>query len=222
MKKLIQGIVEFRKNLTGEFRELFAKLALGQKPDTLFIACSDSRVVPNLFASTNPGDLFVLRNVGNLIPPYAKAVNEATAEAAAIDFSLENLPIANIIVCGHSECGAMQAIISGMDKIESPSLKSWLYNCRCTEEHLKLDHAASEHLAPHNQLSQRNILQQMEHLRTYPIIQEKLKKKTINIHGWYFDIATGDVYAYEEALNRFIIIDEVEAILILERLKKKG
>ena len=220
MEKLVKGILDFRLNLLQNYREKFAHLALGQFPDTLFIACSDSRVVPNLFASTNPGDLFVLRNVGNLIPPYATAVHEATAEAAAIDFSLTTLPIANIIVCGHSECGAMHAILSGMDKIESPSLKHWLQNC-CSKEHLHEAHGRvkCDHLAIHNQLSQMNILQQMDHLRTYPIIQEKLKNNSLNIHGWYFDIATGDVYAFEEAFNRFIIIDETEASQILERLK---
>lgn len=220
MEKLVKGILEFRQTQLPNYREKFAHLALGQFPDTLFIACSDSRVVPNLFASTNPGDLFVLRNVGNLIPPFAKAVSEATAEAAAIDFSLTNLPIANIIVCGHSECGAMQAVVAGADKIESPSLRSWLQNCDCSKETIKLSSPSFNSLSLHNQLSQMNILQQMEHLRTYPIIQKKLKNKSLSIHGWYFDIATGDVYAYEEAFNRFIIIDETEASEILERLRK--
>ncbi|MBI2743075.1 MAG: carbonic anhydrase [Chlamydiales bacterium] len=220
MEKLVNGILEFRQNLLSTYREKFAHLALGQFPDTLFIACSDSRVVPNLFASTNPGDLFVLRNVGNLIPPFATAINNATAEAAAIEFSLTNLPIENIIVCGHSECGAMQAILAGTDKIESPSLKSWLENCCCSHEQLATENGVKADLAPHNQLSQMNILQQMDHLRTYPIIQEKLKSGTLNIHGWYFDIATGDVYAYEEAFKRFIIIDETEAFQIIQRLNR--
>src|SRR5277367_1764657 len=101
MKKLIQGIVEFRKNLTEESRNLFAKLALGQKPDTLFIACSDSRVVPNLFASTNPGDLFVLRNIGNLVPPYC-ASPEDTSASAVVEFAIFSLNVSDIIICGHS------------------------------------------------------------------------------------------------------------------------
>src|SRR3984893_9485910 len=104
MKKLIQGIVDFRKNLTEESRALFAKLALEQKPDTLFIACSDSRVVPNLFASTNPGDLFVLRNIGNLVPPASSPDSSASA---VIEFSIFSLHVSDIIVCGHSECAAM-------------------------------------------------------------------------------------------------------------------
>src|ERR1700678_2088928 len=100
MKKLIQGIVDFRKNLTQENRALFAKLALGQKPDALFIACSDSRVVPNLFASTNPGDVFVLRNLGNLIPPASSSLQDNSA-SAVIEFSVYALKVSDIIVCGH-------------------------------------------------------------------------------------------------------------------------
>src|SRR5271154_4035155 len=121
MKKLIQGIVDFKKNLTDEKRALFAQLALGQKPDTLFVACSDSRVVPNLFASTNPGDLFILRNIGNLVPPFTPVSQEACAQAA-LEFSVLNLNIADIIICGHSECSAMQALAGGLDTSCCPHL----------------------------------------------------------------------------------------------------
>jgi carbonic anhydrase len=105
MKKLIRGIVDFRKNVRPRVKDVFARLALGQRPDTLFVACSDSRVVPNLFASSDPGDLFVLRNVGNLIPRYSDAdpLPGADSEAAAIGFALHALPITDVIVCGHSE-----------------------------------------------------------------------------------------------------------------------
>src|SRR3984885_10816693 len=121
MKKLVNGIVEFRKNLLPEYRQKFAKLAVEQKPDALFICCSDSRVAPNVFASTNPGDLFVIRNVGNIIPPCAGSDGHSVAdesEAAAIEFAIKNLNVSDIIVCGHSECGAMQALIKGREKIK--------------------------------------------------------------------------------------------------------
>src|SRR5271165_3350755 len=104
MKKLINGIVEFRRNVQKGYRQAFGKLADGQAPDTLFIACSDSRVVPNTFASADPGDLFVIRNVGNLVP-HAKTPDNS--EAAAMEFAVEKLGVSDIIVCGHSECGAM-------------------------------------------------------------------------------------------------------------------
>src|SRR5580765_6832895 len=128
MEKLIRGIVEFRRNVRPEYRETFARLALGQSPDTLFIACSDSRVVPNTFASADPGDLFVIRNVGNLIAPagHDGLSQSDESEAAAIEFAIEKLAVTDIIVCGHSECGAMQAVLNGRSAVESAHLRSWL------------------------------------------------------------------------------------------------
>src|SRR3954468_4830459 len=115
MKKLLNGIVDFRKNVRPLVKDTFAQLALGQRPDTLFIACSDSRVVPNLFASSDPGDLFVIRNVGNLIPPCGEDGMSSSdeSEAAAIEFALMALPVEQIVVCGHSECGAMNMLAAG-------------------------------------------------------------------------------------------------------------
>jgi carbonic anhydrase len=219
MEKLVKGILEFRQNILPTYRKDFAHLALGQSPDTLFIACSDSRVVPNLFASTNPGDLFVIRNMGNLIPPFTEVPEEGTAESAAIEFSLANLPISEIVVCGHSECGAMHAILSE-DNVKDPHLKGWLKHCDCLLD--QKDLVGCETLSAHNRLSQINVLQQIKHLKTYPPIIERMKKGTLNIHGWYFDIATGDVYAYEEQFHQFVLIDEIEAPRILSRLKKRS
>ena len=206
MKKLIQGIVDFRKSLTEESRTLFAQLALGQKPDTLFIACSDSRVVPNLFASTNPGDLFVLRNVGNLIPPASASLQDSSA-SAVIEFAIFSLNVSDIIICGHSECGAMQALVNGGAPCTCPHVGAWLKHgeesLRKVQEGFVLDPTLSEH----NQVSQVNVLQQMEHMMSYPFIRERVEAKKIRIHGWWFDIAQADVYYYEKAVNRFLLID---------------
>jgi carbonic anhydrase len=217
MKKLLQGIVDFRKNLTEERRTLFANLALGQKPDVLFIACSDSRVVPNLFASTEPGDLFVLRNIGNLIPPCSCSGHESSIPAA-LEFSLYSLNIRDIIVCGHSECGAMQALVQGIENLTCPHLKSWLKygeeSLRKVRQGFVLDPSLSEH----NQVSQVNVLEQMERISHYPNVRERLEKKQLRIHGWWFDIAQADVYCYESSQSRFVLIDETEAELIFDRL----
>lgn len=216
MKKLIQGIVDFRKSLTEESRALFAKLALGQKPDTLFIACSDSRVVPNLFASTNPGDLFVLRNIGNLIPPASSSSQDNSA-SATLEFSMFSLNVSDIIVCGHSECGAMQALVQGIDSLCCPHLESWLKYGEESLSKFKNGFTINPSLSEHNQVSQINVLQQMQHIKSYPFIQERLKKNQIRVHGWWFDIAQADVYCYEQELNQFVLIDEHEAQLILKR-----
>jgi carbonic anhydrase len=217
MKKLLQGIVEFRNGLTEERRTLFAQLALGQKPDVLFIGCSDSRVVPNLFASTDPGDLFVLRNIGNLIPPCSCADQESSIPAA-IEFSLFSLNVSDIIVCGHSECGAMQALAQGIENLSCPHLKNWLKygeaSLRKVREGMRIDPSLSEH----NQISQVNVLEQMQRILDYPDVRERVEKKKLRVHGWWFDIAKADVYCYEQSLHRFVLIDETEAKLIFERM----
>lgn len=218
MKKLIQGIVDFRRSLTEERRALFSKLALGQKPDTLFIACSDSRVVPNLFASTNPGDVFVLRNIGNLIPPVSSEPEEASAQAA-IEFSVFSLKISDIIVCGHSECGAIKALVEGIDSVSSPHLASWLKYGEESVRKVRSGFVINPVLSEQNQISQVNVLQQMEHIAGYPFVRERMEKKKLRIHGWWFDIAHADVYCYEPKFQQFVLIDEKEAKFILERME---
>jgi len=224
MKKLVEGIVRFRKDILPGYRETFARLALGQKPDVLFIGCSDSRVAVNVFASTDPGDLFVVRNVGNMVPCCGQN-GQSTAdesEAAAIEFALNSLNVSSIIVCGHSECGAMQALVAGREKLEMVNLRSWLRHGDDSLQALATlkENKKETELAPHNKLSQLNVIKQLEHLKTYPIVQKKLKDGALSLHGWWFELKQADVYAYEESLDEFVKIDEEQAARILERVKK--
>lgn len=223
MKKLIRGIVDFRKNVRPSVMDTFARLALGQRPDTLFIACSDSRVVPNLFASSDPGDLFVIRNVGNLIPPCVEqgrtVCNES--EAAAIEFALLTLPVTEIIVCGHSECGAMNSLVRGRTLIEAPNLRSWLRHGDGCLQKLNSGSRLGGHLERHNQLSQLNVLEQMDHLTTYPVVTKRLQEGSLRLHGWWFDIGKADVYEYDRDKGVFHLIDEAYADLLFERTSRK-
>jgi carbonic anhydrase len=131
MRKLIKGIVDFRERLLPEYAQRFRELAEVQAPDALFITCSDSRVVPDLLASTDPGDLFVMRNVGNLIPPATVegASTGDLSEASAIEYSILVLNVNSIVVCGHSECGAMKAAVAGQPMPDTPNLEKWLHHC---------------------------------------------------------------------------------------------
>jgi len=213
MRKLISGIVEFRRNVRAGYQEAFSKLALTQMPDALFISCSDSRVVPNTFASTNPGDLFVLRNVGNLVPECDEngVSFSDESEAAAIEFSVLNLKVNDIIVCGHSECGAMHALLNNREKMPHLNLKKWLRHgdesLAIFNEGLTLD----PNISAVNQLSQINVITQMKHVATYPIVKERILNGTLRVHGWWFDITHADVYSFDEEKNKFVIIDETEA-----------
>lgn len=217
MKKLVQGIVEFRKNVLPSYREKFSRLALGQSPDTLFIACSDSRVVPNTFASTDPGDLFVIRNVGNLIPccdEHGHSVADES-EAAAIELAILKLNVGNIIVCGHSECAAVRAILDGREKVDAPHLRAWLRHGEAALEKLT---GAEEESTRHNRLSQLNVLQQIENLMSYPFVKERVESGKLKLHGWWFELTTANVYAYDDSVKKFVLIDEKSAPKIMQHL----
>lgn len=216
MKKLVGGILEFRRNLRPGYRENFARLALGQSPDALFIACCDSRVAVNVFASTNPGDLFVVRNVGNMVPPCGCEKGHSSAdesEAAAIEFALLSLNVSDIIICGHSECGAMQALVSGREKIPSPNLREWLRHGDVALTRLSSQDSS---LAPHNRLSQINVLQQIEHLKTYPVVRDRIAENKLRLHAWWFDLHTADVYAFDAERKEFSLFNDEMAKRIIE------
>ena len=219
MKKLIQGIVEFREKVRPSYRDTFARLALGQSPDTLLISCSDSRVVPNLFASTDPGDLFVIRNVGNLIPPCGDdGINLFDrSEAAAIEYAVEFLKVKDIIICGHSECAAHQAIIQGSQNL-SPNLRSWLRHGEPALLRLQNEGYLNPTMAPHNQLSQVNALQQLEHLQSYPCVTRAIEAGRLQLHAWWFDIAEANLYSWEASQGQYKVIDRDQAEVILSRL----
>ncbi len=217
MKKLVEGIVEFRRTVRPEYKEKFASLAMGQSPDTLFIACSDSRVVPNVFASSDPGDLFVVRNVGNLIPSCGGDGHSSAdeSEAAAIEFAVLSLDVSDIVVCGHSDCGAMKALIEGRENVSARNLRAWLRHGEPALANLLQENASPKCC---NRLSQLNVLQQIEHLKSYPIVQDRIADQRLKLHGWWFELSTADVYAYEEPAGKFVMIDEEEAGRILSRL----
>ena len=210
MRKLLRGIVDFRRNRRPEYAETFARLALGQAPDALFIACSDSRVVPNLFASTEPGDLFVLRNVGNIVAPCGKdgASESDESEAAALEFSILSLGVSDVIVCGHSECGAMRALIDGREKLAMPHLRSWLRHAEPALERHRSGAPGTTGLAPHNLVGQQNVILQLEHLRSYPFIRDAEQAGKISLHAWWFDIAGADVYEWRANARSFLLVDE--------------
>lgn len=208
MKKLIRGIVEFRETRRPVYAETFGKLALGQKPDALFIACSDSRVAVNVFASSDPGDLFVLRNVGNLVPPYDHP--GAAGTAAAVDFAVEKLKVMDIIVCGHSDCGAMHARCGGLDKLSDGPLKTWL-KIGAPEDVTGMDVSEA---------SRSNVLAQVRHLRAYPTVARAIQERNLQVHGLWFDIRPVDVLYYEEPARAWTVLDGTAGARILSRLDR--
>lgn len=219
MIKLVQGVINFHQNVLPGLREQFAHLALGQSPDVLMIACSDSRVAPNLFASTDPGDLFVVRNPGNLVPPTNPSMESphGESEAAAIHIALEVLKVKDVIICGHSRCAGMESLLS-TEKM-TPDLRQWIRHGEKAKHQLEEGRAFDPSLSLQDQLSQLNVMSQLENLKTYPQVNKGLTTGTLRLHGWWFDIASGNVYAFEPEEKRFVVIDEAEGTRILQRIK---
>src|SRR2546421_1697346 len=168
MRKLVQGIVDFRRKRRPDYAGTFSRLALRQKPDALYIACFDSRVQANVFASTEPGDLFVVRNPGNLVSPAGPDGRSVAdeSEAAAIEFGLDVLEVRDIIVCGHSGCGVMAALEHGRESVRWPHLRSWMRHADAALERLRRGEGDQERL-PRARASQPNTAPQPEQLRPY-------------------------------------------------------
>ncbi len=205
MKKLIQGSMEFRRTRRESLRGAFARLALGQKPDCFFIACSDSRVAANVFASTDPGDLFVVRNLGNIMPPFP----DGGSAVAALEFALTTLKVRHIVVCGHSDCGAMRELSKSPETLPSTPLGSWLRHAQS---------AAQGGFPDQDTLSQRNVSLQLENLRSHPLVKEKETAGHLMLHGLWFNIREADVYYQEKSPEGFVLIDDAEGERILARL----
>lgn len=213
MQKLLKGALTFRRHLFAAYRDLFERLAQGQEPEALFITCSDSRVVPNLITATDPGDLFVLRNIGNIIPPYDPSDRD-NAEAAAIEYALSVLKVKDVVICGHSRCGAMRAAHGPLDA-QPFHVRSWL---RHVQPALKLLHTHQPEppgpQAPEDKMQERidllselNVLVQLKHFKTYPVAMEKLNAGELHLHAWFFEIDSASLYTYDPAEEEFIPIE---------------
>lgn len=215
MFKLVRGVRDFHDNMLPQLQGDFKAMANGQSPDTVLWACIDSRVVPNVFGSTNPGDLNVVRNPGNIVPPFGHA---ASGSNAALSLATRKFPIKDMIVCGHSNCGAMATLLQWTDVpwIE----KRWFRFASEAKRMLKEGVTIDSSLDPVDQLSQLNVLVQLSHLWTYPNIEPALVSGAMHMHGWWFQISTGKVMSYEPEEKLFVTIDQAVETKIIERLKK--
>ena len=205
MQRLAEGIHHFQASYFASHRDLFKQLSEnGQRPETLFITCSDSRVVPNLITNAAPGELFIVRNVGNIVPSVERGVLGGVS--AAIEYAVQVLEVGNIIVCGHTQCGAIDAIVHPERTKHLPFVARWL----AESEHIpKLIEERYGSLPPVERLTaavQENVLLQLENLRTFKFIADKLDSGAIKLNGWVFKIATGEVFDFDPHTGQFLRI----------------
>lgn len=200
MQRLVEGIHHFQREVFATHQELFARLHERQAPETLFITCSDSRINPNLITQTLPGELFILRNAGNLVPAYEAHLG---GDAATIEFAVAALNVKDIIVCGHSGCGAMHALLHPERLAALPACAAWLKHAEKTRAIIEGNYAHLEDGPRLTATVEENVLVQLEQLRSHPAVAAGMAAGRLRLHGWVYKIETGEVFAYEAASGQF-------------------
>jgi len=203
---LIRGVAEFQSEVFQDRKELFETLKDGQTPEALFITCSDSRVNPNLLTQTEPGDLFILRNAGNIIPPHGAANG---GEGATVEYAVVALGVKHIIVCGHSHCGAMNGLMRADQLTEMKAVARWLQHaeaCRLIVRN-KYPDLTGEELQM--QAARENVLMQIRNLQTHPVVALRLSQGQLQLHGWMYHFETGQVFAYDPAQKEFVAFTDL-------------
>src|ERR1700693_5822994 len=204
MREIIDGFLRFRLDAFPRRLELFKSLATNQNPRTLFITCSDSRVVPELLTQREPGDLFVIRNAGNIVPSYGP---EPGGVSATIEYAVAALGVTDIVICGHSDCGAMTAIASCQCLDHMPAVASWLRYA----DSAKIVNEAREHRSTHDKVDamvRENVIAQLANLKTHPSVRLALERGQLALHGWVYDIESGAIDALDGTTNRFVPLVE--------------
>lgn len=215
MPKFAAGVVKFQSEVYPEKKDLFEKLSQGQSPEALFIACSDSRVETAMITQTDPGELFICRNAGNIVPPHTDYTGGMTA---SIEFATQALKVPHIVVCGHTDCGAMKGAMNpeGLDAL--PHVRQWLGYARAAVDIVNELAPDADDKTRMQMLLEQNVILQLNHLKTHPAVAVRLAKGDLRLHGWVYDIKTGDIVAYDEDEERFEPVAERYAAEVAKHL----
>ena len=204
VEKLFDGVREFQDRVFPERREQFQELAKMQNPRILFITCADSRVVPEMITQTEPGELFVCRNIGNIVPAYGEMLGGVSA---VVEYAVVALGISDIVVCGHSNCGAMAGLLrdpASLDKM--PTVRSWLRNAHAARSVVEALRPDLEGEAKIQALVEQNVLTQLQHLATHPAVAAGVAGGKVELHGWVYDIESGAVHVHDVARGKMVAI----------------
>jgi carbonic anhydrase len=216
MERLLDGIRHFQKEVFPNRKDLFEQLAGSQSPQALFITCADSRVVPDLITQSQPGDLFICRNAGNMVPATSDTQGGV---AATIEYAVSALNVEHIIVCGHTDCGAMKGIMHPELLVDMPRVKSWLAHGELARTMVKENYPNLSEEEELKVLTQENVVAQLEHLHTYPCVAARLARGKIQLHAWVYNIKTGEVQAWDSHRGKYVPIEEYTPVRVNSRLQ---
>ena len=203
MKTILDGVLRFERDVVPRERPLLARLAAGQNPEALFITCADSRIVPSLITQTKPGDLFICRNAGNIVPPYEEVTGGVSA---TIEYAVRVLNVQHIVVCGHSDCGVMKALLHP-EKVESlRAVSAWLRHGDTARLVVQENHPGLEGRELTDMLAQQNALAQIANLRTHPGVAAREAAGKLTLHAWFYDVETGHVLVHDANRRRFVAL----------------
>ena len=208
-KRLIAGVRRFKSEFYPERQDLFEKLAERQTPHTLFITCADSRVSPEIITQCEPGELFVCRNIGNIVPGYGEMLGGVSA---VIEYACEALNVSDIVLCGHSDCGAMKGLLAGDNPQmrRMPTVSSWLRNAEAARTVIETTQPDLDVDAKVQALVEQNVRLQLAHLRTHPAVAARLAMGTLALHGWVFGIDAGTINVFDDNTEALIPIEQIQ------------
>ncbi|WP_433971094.1 carbonic anhydrase [Tunturiibacter lichenicola] len=203
LEELKAGIRRFRTDIYPDNKDAYVKAAsVPQQPHALIVTCADSRIDPELITQSQPGDIFVTRNVGNLVPAYGEMLGGVSA---VIEYAVSALKVQHVVICGHSDCGAMKALLNPASLEKLPTVKSWLTNAQAAlSVASSLAHKDDRPSDSLRQLTEENVLLQLQHLRTHPSVAGAMAKGELTISGWVYDIGTGEVRISEDGGRVFV------------------
>jgi len=204
MKKLIKGLHKFQTQVFPIKKDFFENLVKGQNPEVLFITCSDARINPNLVTLADPGEIFILRNAGNIIPSYGAG----GSEEATIEFAIAKLKIKDIVICGHSYCGALEAATQLDTLKETPSLYSWIQrNIEPTVNLVKTNYTNGDQDNFLNILTQEHVLKQIENLKSHPVVNQAISENCLALHAWVYKFETGEIFSFDATEGQFNLLN---------------
>jgi carbonic anhydrase len=195
MDRILSGVERFQHEVFPDRRELFESIAHDQHPRALFVTCADSRIDPNLITQTVPGELFICRDVGNIVPPYGSA---AGGVSATVEYAVSVLGVRHVIICGHSDCGAMRVLLDPSTVAELPMVAAWVRHAESARVTVRAMHPDGDDAEAWTAMTRQNVISQLVNLSTHPSVAAGLATATLSIHGWWYDIASGDIEVWDD------------------------